>query len=50
MTSLNDIQAAPAGFQPRLWPYVWKLLRLRWTIWISGFRRARTSRKIGMIC
>jgi ABC-2 type transport system permease protein len=28
---------------------VWKLLRLRWTIWISGFRRAKTARRIGMI-
>lgn len=34
---------------PQLWPSVLKLLRLRWTIWISGFRRAKTSRKIGLV-
>ena len=34
---------------PGLWPSVGKLLRLRWTIWISGFRRAKRGRKIGMM-
>jgi ABC-2 type transport system permease protein len=33
----------------QLWRYVLKLLRLRWVIFISGFRRAKTWRKIGMI-
>jgi ABC-2 type transport system permease protein len=31
-----------------LWHYVWKLLRLRFTIFWSGLRRARTRRKVGM--
>ncbi len=35
--------------QPRLWPTVGKLLRLRIVILLSGFRRARLRRKIGMI-
>lgn len=32
-----------------LWSSVWKLLRLRGVIFISGFRRARLRNKIGMI-
>ena len=32
-----------------LWPSVWKLLRLRVLIFISGFRHAKVSRKIGII-
>ena len=36
-------------FRPGLWPSVWKLLRLRWTIFISAFLRAKTGRKIGMM-
>ncbi len=32
---------------PRLWPAVWKLLRLRWVIVLSQFRRASLRRKIG---
>ena len=28
-------------------PAVWKLLRLRWVIFASGFRRAKLGRKIG---
>jgi ABC-2 type transport system permease protein len=35
--------------QPRLWPTVGKLLRLRLVILLSSFRRARLRRKIGMI-
>ena len=31
-----------------LWHYVWKLLRLRFTIFWSGLRRARTRRKVVM--
>jgi hypothetical protein len=34
---------------PQIWPTVLKLLRLRWTIWLSGFRRAKTSRKVGIV-
>ena len=34
---------------PNLWHYVGKLLRLRWVIFISGFRRARLRGKIGSI-
>ncbi len=33
----------------RLWHYVWKLLRLRWQIFFSGFRHASLRRKIGYI-
>ncbi len=33
----------------RLWRYVWKLLRLRWQIFFSGFRHARLRRKIGYV-
>ncbi|MGB3699959.1 MAG: hypothetical protein WA997_01710 [Anaerolineales bacterium] len=32
-----------------LWLSVWKLLRLRWVIFFSGFRRARLRNKIGML-
>jgi ABC-2 type transport system permease protein len=32
-----------------MWSYVWKLLRMRMVIFISGFKRARLRRKIGMI-
>ncbi|UCD40884.1 MAG: hypothetical protein JSV69_09825, partial [Chloroflexota bacterium] len=32
-----------------LWSSIWKLLRLRGVIFISGFRRARLRNKIGMI-
>ena len=39
---------ALAGFRaPGLWLAVWKLLRLRWLIFWSGFRHARLRRKIG---
>ena len=33
----------------KLWSSVWKLLRLRVVIFISGFRRARLRNKIGMV-
>jgi ABC-2 type transport system permease protein len=32
-----------------LWFSVWKLLRLRWVIFLTGFRRARLRNKIGMV-
>jgi hypothetical protein len=35
--------------QGRLWPAVWKLLRLRLIITWSNFRRANKRRKFGMI-
>ncbi len=34
---------------PGLWPSVWKLLRLRVLILLSGFRRVKTGRKIAYI-
>ena len=39
-----------AGFaEPGLWPSVWRLLRLRLVIIISGFRRAKRGKKVGYI-
>ena len=35
--------------EQKLWPIVWKLLRLRLIIFVSGFMRARLRRKIGTI-
>lgn len=32
-----------------LWSSVWKLLHLRWVIFVSGFRRSRLRNKIGMV-
>ncbi|GAH12673.1 unnamed protein product, partial [marine sediment metagenome] len=32
-----------------LWSSVWKLLHLRWVIFVSGFRRARLRNKIGTV-
>lgn len=46
MTSLSPAQNPPGS---NLWRSVWKLLRLRLQIFISGFRRARLRRKIGII-
>lgn len=48
--SSSVLNAAPSRetLPPRLWPTVWKLLRLRVLILFSGFRRARLRRKIGM--
>src|SRR5690554_5779944 len=43
---MNEIRAVP---QAGLWPSVWKLMRLRLVILLSGFRRAKTTRKIGII-
>jgi len=38
---------ASIGLQPdNLWIYVFKLLRLRWVIFASGFRRAKPLRKL----
>ena len=38
----------PIGFrEPGLWVSVWRLLRLRLVIMVSGFRRAKPGRKIG---
>jgi ABC-2 type transport system permease protein len=38
----------PAHREYPLWHYVWKLLRLRWTLWWSSLRRAKLGRKIGL--
>jgi ABC-2 type transport system permease protein len=45
--TLSREARADAG--AKLWPYVWKLLRLRWVIFSSEFRRAKLKRKFGMI-
>jgi ABC-2 type transport system permease protein len=43
------MSAGVQGFtDPGLWSSVWKLLRLRVIIFISGFRRAKLRRKIGI--
>lgn len=39
----------PPFTRKNLWFFVWKLLRLRWVIFISGFRRAKLRSKIGML-
>ncbi len=40
----------PASAKPtRLWYFVWKLLRLRWLIFLSTFRHAKPIRKVGTI-
>ncbi|MEJ2599855.1 MAG: hypothetical protein P8Z00_16090 [Anaerolineales bacterium] len=39
----------PGFTDPGLWSSVWKLLRLRVIIFLSGFRRAKMRRKIGII-
>jgi ABC-2 type transport system permease protein len=44
MTTLSLAQTPPGG---NIWRSVWKLLRLRILIFISGFRRAKLRRKIG---
>lgn len=41
--------APPAPLQVKLWPSVWKLLRLRGVILVSNFRRAKLRSKIGTI-
>ena len=46
---MTDIAVTGAEPSPNLWHYVGKLLRLRWVIFISGFRRARLRGKIGSI-
>ncbi len=43
-----NVQAA-AFREPGLWSSVWRLLRLRLVILVSGFRRAKLSKKIGYI-
>jgi ABC-2 type transport system permease protein len=40
---------APVQPEAKLWPSVWKLLRLRWVLFASGFRRAKLGRKIGTV-
>ena len=40
--------AAAAFREPGLWSSVWKLMRMRLVIQISGFRRAKPSDKIYM--
>jgi len=48
--SLAASGASPAERrQFGLWHYVWKLLRLRLVISWSGFRRAKTRRKVGTV-
>jgi ABC-2 type transport system permease protein len=44
-------QALSSGLQREtsMWSYVWKLLRMRMVIFVSGFRRSRLRRKIGMV-
>jgi len=32
-----------------LWPATWRLLRLRLSIWVNGFRRARRGEKVGRV-
>lgn len=41
----------PSAIQPgsSLARYVWKLLRLRWVIYFSGFLRAKPARKVGYV-
>jgi ABC-2 type transport system permease protein len=46
---MSAISLAPDLPEARLWPSVWKLLRLRWIILTSSFRRAKRWRKFGMI-
>ena len=46
---MTDIAVTGAQPSPNLWHYVGKLLRLRWVIFINGFRRARLRGKIGTI-
>lgn len=46
---MNSTVPLHAPAQPKLWPYVWMLLRLRWVIFASEFRRAKLGRKIGTI-
>ena len=42
--------SAPMEFkEPGLWVSVWRMLRLRLVILVSGFRRAKLGRKIGYI-
>ncbi|MEW5870347.1 MAG: hypothetical protein AB1894_13820 [Chloroflexota bacterium] len=43
----HDPGAAPSA--AAIWPAVWKLMRLRLVIMISGFRRARLRAKIGTV-
>jgi ABC-2 type transport system permease protein len=45
---MNIASASPVPTTPHLWPSVWRLLKLRLIILVSGFRRASTRRKIGM--
>ena len=42
--------SAPMAFkEPGLWVSVWRMLRLRLVILVSGFRRAKLGKKIGYI-
>lgn len=48
--AVNRVMGANSGWtQAGLWSSIWKLLRLRLIIFNSSFRRAKTTRKIGMI-
>ena len=45
-----DILTTPTAHpQVSIWRSVWKLFRLRWILFITGFLRARRRRKIWMI-
>src|SRR3972149_1304792 len=46
MSTVSYTQVQPGN---SLWRYVWKLLRLRWVIFASGFRRGKLWHKIGTI-
>jgi ABC-2 type transport system permease protein len=45
MTAMPNI--IPPVHPDRLAIYVWKLLRLRWILFISSFRRSKTRQKVG---
>ena len=46
---MNAAPLASAKPGASLWRSVWKLLRLRWVIFASGFRRASPRRKLGTL-
>jgi ABC-2 type transport system permease protein len=46
---MSEASLSQVSPHPALWRYVWKLLRLRWVILVSDFRRASRRRKFGMI-
>jgi len=46
---MNNALTESLQRETSMWSYVWKLLRMRMVIFISGFRRSRLRRKIGLI-